>query len=107
MDKFEIDVEAQFAEAVDIPCTTVNQWTCQKAVVRDHYHIWKLCKFFKVGYEYLMYGIGLESGELEDICEKYRERIEELERKYNYVSAENKLMSDQISMPFIINEEVA
>jgi hypothetical protein len=87
MDRNEIDVESIFSREIGIACTTVNQWTCLKSVVQDHGHIWRLCKYFKVSYEYLIFGIGMGAGELDDICERQKSRIEELERKLNFETA--------------------
>ena len=93
MDKHEIDVESLFAREIGIAPTTVNQWTCVKSIVQDHSHIWRLCKFFNVSYEYLIFGIGLGAGELDDICERQKSRIDELEKRLNFENAMKELES--------------
>ncbi|MBC96385.1 MAG: hypothetical protein CME63_01440 [Halobacteriovoraceae bacterium] len=98
MEQKGIENERQFAHEIDIPPTTVNQWTRAQAVVKEHSHIRKLCQFFKVPYEYLMFGIGIDADELNEIVERQNKQIEELRLRLGFVEGERDLYARQLDM---------
>lgn len=101
MDRKGIEVQKQMAVDLSIPPTTLYQWTYTKAIVQDHQHIYRLCKYFNVSYEYLIFGIGIDPEELKEICDRQAEKIAQLESSQAMLEAE--LRHLQQSFPFIDN----
>lgn len=98
LDRKGIDILRHFAMELEIPPTTVYQWTYTKAVVHEPQHVFKLCKYFGVSYEYLMFGIGLDPEELDEICERQAEKIKQLENSKAMLEAQLAHLQQELPM---------
>lgn len=92
LDEREILVIKHFADQLKIPPTTFYQWLNGGAICSTPEHVYKLCQYFKVDFDYLFFGIGMDRDDYETIVSKYEEQIKQLQFNLEMAEKEKNLM---------------
>lgn len=96
--------QVKLSRELNIPPMTISQWLCssknvsERAVVKNHAHIKSLLTYFGCSYDYLFFGEGLKSGELNSMVDEVIREKKALEFKLAMSEIERKELERKLQL---------